>query len=159
MSKSYLKPGHAIRRPVVIRSVIIAAVGMFMATMAPGFVFGQQVPLRALQLQEYRKIAPSPLSNADRLRSDIIAATNPETGAVDVRVLRTPDVPGPAWSRGIPSSARVLASPDVAGPAWNTGTSPPVQSLPTPSGQGPSWGGPSVSDRARYIPGQGRLGR
>lgn len=82
---------------------IIAIMGI-LAGLFPDTACAQAVPSRTYQLQEYRPIAPAPPSNADRVRLDVIKATNPYTGRVDVRMLYGPqplDVPSSLMGPGI----------------------------------------------------------
>jgi len=102
---------------LAVLSLIVAA--LMLGTMVPLNSFAQQVPPRGYQLQEYRRISPAPLSAAQRVKREVIKATNPENGAVDVRILSRPDVPRPAWYGPTRSgSPRAVSRPDIPRPRW-----------------------------------------
>jgi hypothetical protein len=147
MKECYSETVHTIFVDIMTGIASVAFLACALGILLSTPVCGQQVPPRAYQLQEYRSIAPSPLSNADRVRYDVIRATDPQTGAVNVRVLETPDVPGPAWTPGTPASVQALPTPDVSGPPWSPGAPASVRALPTPAVKGPPWGGPGFSGR------------
>jgi hypothetical protein len=70
----------------------------------------QGIPRRSQVLQTYRPVADPPVSQVERLREDIIQATNPVTGTVNVRELRGPDL------RGRPGSPYTGPQGAVSGP-------------------------------------------
>ena len=51
-----------------IRYLTVAAIALTLVILIPNAAKAQQIPPRIYQLQEYRKIVPTPVSNADRLR-------------------------------------------------------------------------------------------
>jgi hypothetical protein len=91
----------------------------------------QAIPRRIEQLQTYRgQITPPPLSPADQLRQDIIQATNPQSGTVNVGILSKPR---PLWpTGGAPNvSVGVSSGPN---PLWSQGGQTNVN---VGAGQGP----------------------
>jgi hypothetical protein len=91
----------------------IVASLLLLGTLAPCPLLAQQVPPRAYQMQEHRMIAPTPPSNADRVRLDVINATNPRTGRVDVSRLVRP--------RGVWSDWQVERRGSAVGPRTSPG--------------------------------------
>lgn len=129
-------------RQSLMATIIGFTLGLLIAgSLWPSISSAQAVPPRGYQLQEFRQISPSPLSTAQRVRREIIRATNPYTGQVDVRVLSRPDVPRPGWfgpSRS--GNPQAVSRPDVPRPTWEgpsrSGT--PVAS-PVPPQKRPSF--------------------
>lgn len=134
----------------LLTALSLAVAALILGTIVPPSSFAQQVPPRGYQLQEYRRISPAPLSAAQRVKREVIRATNPRTGAVDVRILSRPDVPGPSWTGPSRSGTpQPVASPDIVGPPW-TGRS--RSGNPQPSPVPPS--GPSFSSGGTSSVGQ-----
>lgn len=96
MRKFPTKRVSSIQLDLRIGALAVVAMVLVLMTLAPSTVFAQQIPPRIYQLQEYRQIVPTPPSNADRVRGDIIKATNPRTGKVNVRALAAPEVAWPS---------------------------------------------------------------
>ncbi|HMK35594.1 MAG TPA: hypothetical protein VK463_11035 [Desulfomonilaceae bacterium] len=125
------------RTALHIGALCIAATVLVIA-LVPSVASAQQVPPRGYQLQQYRMISPEPLSNADRVRHDVIRATNPVSGRVDVRVLQTPDVTGPAWGGRGRGSVGQIPTPGVEGPPWGGRGRGSAGQISAPDRAGPS---------------------
>lgn len=105
----------------IVLVAILGTIACALWSFLPANSYAQQIPRRVEQLQTYRgQITPPPLSQADSLRDDIINATQPNTGAVDVRVLQRPDVARPPWPGKpvSPGTAQAVPRPDISRPPW-----------------------------------------
>jgi hypothetical protein len=124
---------------ICARILIIPTVALMLAIAAPCTLFAQQVPPRAYQLQDYQLITPPPPSNADRVRQDVIRATNPYTGTVNVRVLQ----------QGASVEARPWLSPGVPGSVSQGGASQEARTGLKQGSQGElGQSGPSMDARS-----------
>jgi hypothetical protein len=131
MNKSCLRRILALQGRPVLRLFCIIVVAGLLGSLLPDTASAQVVPSRTYQLQEYRPIAPAPPSNADRVRLDVIKATNPYTGTVDRRVLESPNVPIRPWPSegGVSASGNAISAPNQPVRPW------PVQGGVTASGK------------------------
>jgi hypothetical protein len=81
----------------------------------------QTIPRRVDMLQTVQPLQKPPMFRVDRLRADIIDATNPQTGRVNVRILRQhpgsaePDLHGVSTGHRILGKHPGSAEPDLHG--------------------------------------------
>lgn len=140
MNKSRLRKILVSEWSPIFGLVCIIAIMGILAGLFPDTACAQAVPSRTYQLQEYRPIAPAPPSNADRVRLDVIKATNPYTGTVDVRMLRGPqplDVPSSLSGPGIQANVGMVTGKqplDVPGSLHGPGV--PANVRPVRGNQG-----------------------
>jgi hypothetical protein len=140
-----------VRNNRLLAALSLAFAALILGTIVPLSSFAQQVPPRGYQLQEYRRISPAPLSAAQRVKREVIKATNPRTGTVDVRILSRPDVPGPPWigtrRSGTPQP---LSTPNIVGPRFEgTSSSGTGQGGAVPPDGGPSFSSSGTSSAAQ----------
>jgi hypothetical protein len=102
-------------------------------------VAAQGIPPRSNVLQSYKPVATPPVSQVERLREDIINATNPETGALSVNRITT-SRPWLGAGQAVPGGAPAKTSRPWVNPRqYVPGRPPATTSRPwlTPSGGSP----------------------
>jgi hypothetical protein len=130
---------------VNLRTGVLSVVAMALAlvTLIPTVGSAQQIPPRIYQLQEHRKIVPTPPSNADRLRRDIVNATNPN-GTLDVRRLRRPTS---VWSDWRVEERGGLINPRTSPQIWSDWGAQQRGSLTGPPPSGQVWDNRGIQQR------------
>jgi hypothetical protein len=141
MTKSSKAKANSTQGGIHVSALCIVALVLLSITMSTSTVSAQQVPPRTYQLQLYKMIAPEPPSNAERVKLDVLRATNPYTGTIDTRVLRAPNVGIRSWmGPGVGVPGQAMATPSTGIRPWpETGRSVPGQAVPTPGVGVRSW--------------------
>lgn len=94
-------------RVTVLIGVITAAV--LLCLLAEQNASAQTIPRRVDMLQTVHPVQTPPMFRVDRLRTDVIDATNAKTGKVNVRILRQHPGSAEPDMRGVPTGHRILS--------------------------------------------------
>jgi hypothetical protein len=133
MTSNPLKRRERPSATVSLATLMLFAVASVLLVFSPVTALGQGMPPRGNTLMRVKPLTKPPLTDTQRLRQDIVSATNPVTGTINVRQLRTPESTRPDLQTSPNAVVTQYTAPASTRPNLQTIPNATVTQTTTPS--------------------------